>query len=171
MRRVGSRIETISVIVVADTSPLNYLVLIGQVDLLPRLYGRVLIPRGVVVELADAEAPSQVKGWMENMPDWIEIRETTNQDASIGYLGMGEQDGIALAQAIHADLILLDDLLARRAAEARNISVTGTLGVLRRAAKNGWIDFSEALGKLEKTNFRAAPSLIAMLLEEDRKNK
>jgi predicted nucleic acid-binding protein len=30
--------------VVADTSPLNYLVLIGEVDLLAQLYGEVLVP-------------------------------------------------------------------------------------------------------------------------------
>lgn len=46
-------------VVVADTSPLNYLVLIGEIDLLRRLYGRVVVPSEVVAELTDrgAERP------------------------------------------------------------------------------------------------------------------
>jgi len=37
-------------VVIADTSPLNYLVLIGQIELLRRLYGKVLIPTEVLAE-------------------------------------------------------------------------------------------------------------------------
>ncbi|HUY81111.1 MAG TPA: hypothetical protein VMU92_05255 [Acidobacteriaceae bacterium] len=71
------------------------------------------------------------------MPDWLVIHDVVNQDPSMAYLDKGEQDGIALAQMMHADLIVLDDLDARRAAEARNISVTGTLGVLAKAPPSG----------------------------------
>jgi len=46
-------------VVVADTSPLNYLVLIGHIDVLHRLYGRVLVPSEVLAELTDARAPQQ----------------------------------------------------------------------------------------------------------------
>jgi predicted nucleic acid-binding protein len=41
-------------VVVADTSPLNYLVLIGQIEILRRLYGTVLVPPEVLAELADS---------------------------------------------------------------------------------------------------------------------
>jgi predicted nucleic acid-binding protein len=34
-------------IVVSDTSPICYLILVGQIDLLPRLYGQVVIPQAV----------------------------------------------------------------------------------------------------------------------------
>jgi predicted nucleic acid-binding protein len=156
-------------IVVADTSPINYLLLIGHIDILPRLYQRVIIPTAVAVELSDTEAPALVRSWIENKPDWIEIGEKTNQDISIAFLGRGEQDGIALAQSIGADIILLDDLMARKAAQARNLHVTGTLGVLCRAAENGWVDLQNALEKLQSTNFYIAPSLIARLLEQNRK--
>ena len=50
-------------IVVADSSPLNYLVLIESIDVLPRLYSGVLVPRQVVSELTDPAAPPQVRHW------------------------------------------------------------------------------------------------------------
>ncbi|HMD98502.1 MAG TPA: hypothetical protein VKM93_14355 [Terriglobia bacterium] len=59
-------------VVVADTSPLNYLLLIGEVDLLPRLYGRVLVPDIVVSELIDSEAPPAVRTWASHVPSWVD---------------------------------------------------------------------------------------------------
>ena len=63
-------------VVVADTSPLNYLVLIGEVSLLPRLYRQVLIPDVVASELSDPETPPIVAEWASHLPPWIEIRPT-----------------------------------------------------------------------------------------------
>ena len=44
-------------VVVADTSPINYLVLIAQIDILARLYTRILIPPAVLAELKHPLAP------------------------------------------------------------------------------------------------------------------
>jgi predicted nucleic acid-binding protein len=60
-------------VIVADTSPINYLVLIEQIDILPRLYMRVLIPPAVLDELKHAAAPSQVRKWTESHPAWLEV--------------------------------------------------------------------------------------------------
>lgn len=156
-------------IVVSDTSPLNYLVLIGQFDLLPRLYEQVVIPRSVFSELSADKAPTPIKRWIQHLPDWIVISESINQDPSLFYLDRGEQDGIALAQSIHADIILLDESRARDAAKIKGIPVTGTLGVLLTFAENGWIDLPKALEDLRATNFRASSSLIDRLLEQNKK--
>jgi predicted nucleic acid-binding protein len=59
--------------VVADTSPINYLVLIGQIDLLPRLYTRILIPAAVLAELNHRLAPKPVQEWASNAPGWLEV--------------------------------------------------------------------------------------------------
>jgi predicted nucleic acid-binding protein len=48
-------------IVVADTGPVNYLVLSGQVDLAHDLYRTLLIPPAVHRELLDARAPAAVR--------------------------------------------------------------------------------------------------------------
>jgi predicted nucleic acid-binding protein len=61
-------------IVVGDTGPLNYLLLIEQVEVLPSLFASVVIPRAVAVELASDLAPEIVRGWIENPPNWLDIR-------------------------------------------------------------------------------------------------
>ena len=59
-------------LVVADTSPLNYLVWIESVDILRQLYGQVVIPAEVRDELLAADAPMVVRSWANVLPDWIE---------------------------------------------------------------------------------------------------
>lgn len=59
--------------VVSDTSPLNYLILIEQIDLLPQLYRRVLIPGSVLQELNAPETPELVRTWLTGPPDWLEV--------------------------------------------------------------------------------------------------
>ena len=63
-------------VVVADTSPLNYLILIEAIELLPRLYGRIVIPVEVLNELIDGGAPRRVSEWATKLPEWVEVRST-----------------------------------------------------------------------------------------------
>ena len=48
-------------IVVSDTTPLNYLVLVSKQDILPLLFGRVIVPEAVMRELQVAAAPPEVR--------------------------------------------------------------------------------------------------------------
>ena len=64
-------------IVVADTTPINYLILIEEIDVLPKLYGRVIIPRAVSEELMRSRAPLNVQEWMKQPPDWLEVLSPT----------------------------------------------------------------------------------------------
>ena len=58
-------------VVVADTSPVNYLVLIGHIEILPRLYNRVLIPTALLDELQHPLAPSLFgTGPGTRLPGW-----------------------------------------------------------------------------------------------------
>ena len=59
--------------IVADTTPLNYLVLIQAADILPNLYRRVLIPPAVKAELAHANTPAIVRAWISQPPQWLEV--------------------------------------------------------------------------------------------------
>lgn len=56
-------------IVVADASPVLYLVLVGSVDVLQALYDQVVIPQAVADELQHADAPDPVRTWIANLPD------------------------------------------------------------------------------------------------------
>jgi len=61
-------------IVVSDTSPLCYLLLINQIVILQRLYGCVIIPQAVADELRASESPPVVKSWIAQPPNWLQIQ-------------------------------------------------------------------------------------------------
>jgi len=142
------------VIVIADTGPLNYLVLIGAVDVLEPLYTRVIVPRAVVRELQDPGAPAAVLAWIADPPAWLEVQPDPPPDPTLGFLDPGEKAALTLAQLLNADELLIDDQAGRAEAERRHLHVTGTLGVLADAHLAGLVDFDRALALLRSTNFR-----------------
>jgi len=159
-------------IVVADTSPINYLILLGQIDVLHRIYGEVLIPRAVLDELLDPSAPISVQGWVSSPPSWLLISDVPNApDPSLDLLDRGERAAIQLAEHMKADRLIIDDMDGRQAAESRNISVIGTLGILAEAARRDLLDLSQTLTALQATNFHVAPSLIRRLLEHEEERR
>ena len=159
-------------IVIADTGPVNYLVLVQQADLLPRLFRRVLIPPAVFEELQDPETPIAVREWLSQRPAWLEVQALGREpDPELDHLDAGEREAIALAEELQADQILLDETEARREAERRNLPVIGTLGLLRRASQFGWIDLRSTLDRLRQTSFYVRPELIQALLAEDAERK
>jgi predicted nucleic acid-binding protein len=48
-------------LVVADTGPLNYLILTEPIGILPQLFDSIVIPAAVFHELADSDAPAAVQ--------------------------------------------------------------------------------------------------------------
>jgi predicted nucleic acid-binding protein len=156
-------------IVVADTSPLNYLVLIGEADLLYRLYGRVLIPQAVLSELEHPETPLAVVEWVKRRPAWLEVRHVSVSPAEGSEeLDVGEREAIALAEEYRPDvLLLMDEEAGRLEARRRSIPTTGTLGVLDDAAARDLVDLRMSIERLRTTNFRAADSLLEWLIARD----
>ena len=63
-------------IVVSDTTPLRHLIAIGEAELLPKLYGTVIVPGAVWAELQAEATPLIVKTWLESPPDWLEVRSS-----------------------------------------------------------------------------------------------
>jgi predicted nucleic acid-binding protein len=61
-------------LVVADTGPLNYLVLIDAIELLPKLFEKVFAPEAVRAELLNQDAPAVVRAWATHPPSWLEVR-------------------------------------------------------------------------------------------------
>lgn len=152
--------------VVSNTSPLSYLVLIQQVDLLPALFGHALIPQAVQIELMHVRAPAAVREWAKHPPQWLEIRVVSPaSDPRLIRLHPGEQEAIALAQEVSADLVMLDDKAARQAALDRELRVVGLLGVLAAGAERGLLDLPDSLERLMQTNFRVAPDVLKALLD------
>ena len=155
-------------VVVADTGPLNYLVQIEAVDLLPMLFGRILAPAAVRDELIHPRAPAVVRAWITQVPPWLEIRPNPDpNDITVPpSLDEGERAAIALAGVIDADLILMDDRDGVAFARAQGFAVTGTLGVLDLAARRGLIDLVQAFTRLKATTFHYRQGLLDALLAQ-----
>jgi predicted nucleic acid-binding protein len=147
-------------IVVSDTSPLNYLVLIENQDLLPNLFGRILIPTAVDHELRSAAAPDAIKRFMANPPDWLEVHVVSETERAIENLDLGEREAISLGLRVAADVLLLDERRGRQAARDRGLAVSGTLGVLDLADRQGLARLADAIDRLKATNFRASPRVL-----------
>lgn len=152
-------------IVVTDTSPLCYLVLIGCEEILPKLYGSVATTQIVIAELRHADAPTIVRAWAEQPPAWLVIHsDPLATDPQLVSLHAGERTALSLAEQLHADIVILDELAARALAMKRGHKVVGLLGLLADAADVGSINLNDAIFRLRQTNFRASPALLRNLL-------
>jgi predicted nucleic acid-binding protein len=153
-------------IAVSDTSPLCYLILVGEIDQLRKLFTEVRVPRTVIGELLHEDAPAAVREWASNLPAWLRVKEDpTSPVAGLEKLQAGERSAILLAESTKADIILLDEKSARRLAGARGLQVTGTLGLLAEGGSRGLLDLPSAIDRLRKTNFRISPALLKATLD------
>lgn len=157
-------------IVVADTSPVRYLVLIGEVRILPALFEKIIIPTAVRDELTHPGAPQSVRNWMYALPPWLEVLPAPISPLDNGLEGLdeGEKAALALAASLKADLILLDDREGVRAARNKGFRVVGTLRVLRLAAQRGFLDWDDAFDRLKRTNFRYRQEVVDEIVREMR---
>ncbi len=149
-------------IVVADTSPLNYLLLIRAEHVLPALFGTVFIPRSVLEELRAVGSSPEVRVWAATPPSWLVVREPKGFDPSLT-IDPGEAAAIALAQELRADRLLMDDRDGRAVAESLGLSVAGTLGVIADAAIEGLVDFHSTIAQIQTTSFRASTELYEQI--------
>jgi uncharacterized protein len=111
-------------IVVSDTSPLTALLTVGCGEILPKLFGVVIIPPAVETELLRSHAP---------LPDWLRVRTLNNPNQAAIYarsVDRGEAEAIALAQELHADHLLIDERKGRRLAQQQGVHVLGLLGAV-----------------------------------------
>jgi predicted nucleic acid-binding protein len=152
-------------IIVSDTSPLNYLILTDYQDVLPTLFGQIIIPQAVLNELQHAKTPQKIKHWIITKPDWLEVRTVhINPSTKLENLDYGEREAIFLAEELSADAILIDEKDGRREAAKLGFITIGTLSVLDRAADTGLISFAEAIDRLRKTPFREPKQIVEALL-------
>ena len=149
--------------VVADTSPVISLNAIERLDLLKRLFGKIVIPSGVKKELEAGERDFPLE-------DWFEVIDVKEQDAikilSLG-IGVGESEAITLYFEEKSDLIILDDKNARKVADNLGMEIIGTIGILLLAKKKNMIkSLKEEIDKLKlKTDFRISESVVARVLK------
>jgi len=155
------------VIVISDTTPLNYLIQIEHTFVLRELFGRVIVPQAVKEELRSDAAPVAVKTWISTPPDWLEVHLVSRNNPALARLGAGEREAILLAQELKADALIIDERAGRNDASRRSLRVIGTLGVLDSAAERGLINLPRTIERLTQTSFRASPELVQSFLDRD----
>ena len=144
-------------IVIINSGPLMALAKLGLLDLLPRLYGQVILPTGVFVEVV-------VRGRERGYSDAFLIQLAIQQeklkvvkvdegnlpsDIQALPLDAGEKQVLYLAQRDHADLVLFDDEKVREEAKTRRLNVKGTLGVLIQGYRTGLLGWNEVQNIIE----------------------
>jgi|SRR5579864_2337756 len=155
-------------LIVAATTPLNYLVLIQAAEILPNLYQKVLIPPAVRAELAHANAPDTVRTWISEPPLWLEVVSLKQPiDSDLSHLDAGECEAISLASELQAGLLLMDERDGVSLARQRGLKVVGTLAALDLAALRGLIDLQTMFARLRETTFRSPLRLMVSMLEQD----
>ena len=155
--------------VISDTSPVQYLFQAGLLDLLNKLYQRIMVPEAVADEIKVGLASGVSLPELTSIP-WIDIRIPQQQSLLpiAPDLGPGERESLALAVELPGSLVLLDDALARRHARLLKVRFTGTLGVLLKAKSSGHlaaiapvIERFDALGFRLDAGTRAAVLTLA----------
>lgn len=156
---------------VSNTTPLRYLIAIEQEHLLGKLFEKVFVPTAVQEELTDAKTPEMVRRWVASPPDWFGVR-SVHEQSPVTFpftLHRGERQAILLAEELRADMLLMDEQIGRTIALSRNLPVSGTLGVLERADKMGFVsDFPPILQRLKSSGFFITPALEQLLLGRHR---
>jgi len=159
-------------IVISDTTPLRYLVEIEVVEILPELFGQIIIPIAVSEELQHPKTPHKIRAWIQLPPHWLEVRTADlSLFAPAVPLGRGETEAISLAVELNADAVLIDERAGRSEAARVGLLILPTLTVLEAAAARGFLELPYVFDRLSKTSFRVSPKLLRAILERTRRGQ
>lgn len=153
--------------VISDSTPLNILVRIDLIDLLPKLFGKIIIPPAVARELSHPNAPKTCREWIGRPPEWLETVAPCRVDRAVSP-DPGECEAICLAMELKAHMLLVDDKGARQAAKRCGLRITGTVGVIELGALSGYVKLADAIESLTRTDFFISAHLIHKLREGDK---
>jgi len=152
--------------VIVDTTPIIALSSVGQLDLLRALFDRVIVPPAVHDEL-------RAGGWgrpgfsaVEEAPWMVTVQLVDPSRAvMLSDLDRGEAEVIALALERGANLVILDERLARTHAKRLGLNLTGTLGLLVGAKRRALLhEVWPIVQQLREAGFRLGPAEIAEAL-------
>jgi len=144
--------------IISDTSCLILLNKIGELQLLQKLYGKIITTQIVADE------------FVSHLPDWISIQNPSDTKIQVvlnAALDKGEASALALALEQEDCLLIIDELKGRKLAQQLGLTITGTLGVLAQAKQQGYIPMLKPLlDKVKRTDFRLSERLIQETLRQ-----
>ena len=155
--------------IVSDTGPLIAFARVGQLDLLRRLYGQIIVPSAVHAELALGSNRPGAKALAATLEaGWVAVQPATDRNVVsevARHLDRGEAEAIALAEQRSARFLLIDDAKGRRIARQRGVRVVGVAGVLLVAKSQGELGtVTPVLDELSRAGYRLSPRLVAGVL-------
>lgn len=154
-------------IIVSDTTPISELAKVEYLDLLPQLFGKVVIPQSVFNELQIGQHPAAFI--VQNLA-WLEVVTVDNQQLveelqNSFNLHNGESEAITLAEEIGASQLLIDEKAARKVAKARKLPIIGTMGILLLAKRRGLLDsVKDVLNEMQAKGTRISVRLYGQVL-------
>ncbi|NET00533.1 MAG: DUF3368 domain-containing protein [Sphaerospermopsis sp. SIO1G1] len=154
-------------IIVSDTTPISELAKVNSLDLLPKIFGKVIIPQGVFNELQVGTHPAAK---LVQDLSWLEVMTVNNQQVvrelqQLFKLDLGESEAIALAEEIGASQLLIDERAARKVAMDRKLPLIGTVGVLLLAKNRGFLDsVKDVLDEMQAQGMRISDRLYVQVL-------
>lgn len=155
--------------VIVNTTPLIALCHVGQLELLKKIYGEIMIPQAVYRELSEKKE-SICKKQVDNALDWIHVEKIENQMAKSMFktqLHDGEVEVMILAKEKNADTVIIDDANAKKHAKYLKLPVTGTLGVLIKAKLRGYIsELKPVIQEMIDKNIYISEKLMKLCLEQ-----
>lgn len=151
-------------VVVSNSSPLIALSRIGKLEILRKLYHKIVIPKAVEKEIVS----DPLKEFNLGKLPWIEVKSLRHPlcvEILSADLGLGESEALSLGLELKADLILLDEVAARAIAESIGLRFTGTLGMLLKAKEKKFIQsVKELIEQLILCEFRVSDQLYKDIL-------
>ena len=171
MLRVSELIATV------NSSPLIYLGKLGLLSLLQQLFDKVLTVDSVREEVLNPSA-SEYAVLHSAFSDWLIVSEIPKSPllTRLGDMGLHQGEADAILLAYHTkeqksdSVIVIDDLAARDVARTLGLKVTGTIGIILRATKNGLLTRNESRTKIrslvEETSFRMAAALYSRVVSD-----
>lgn len=151
--------------VVSDTTPIIALSLLGHLEILRELYGEIVLPAAVHAEV---RAGLGKPGYREIQEvEWIRVETLANPRQAVLFadLDQGEAEVIALALEHDADLVILDEKLARQFARRLQLTLTGTLGILLRAKQMGLLSaVKPEIERLRQNHIYLSKKVVAEVL-------
>jgi predicted nucleic acid-binding protein len=146
--------------VIADASCFILLDKIDSLSLLQKLFTTVTTSPEIAIEFG------------KPLPEWVLIKSVQDknfQNVLFLEVDLGEATAIALATESQPALLIIDDLKGRKLAKKLHLTITGTLGLIVIAKREGIISQIKPLfAKIQATNFRIAPSLLQSILHQAR---
>lgn len=144
--------------IISDTSCFIILTNINELDILHKVYQKILTTQEIAIEYGEA------------LPEWVEIvsvKDKYRQQLLEMQIDKGESSAIALALETPDSTVILDDYKARKIAKQLGIIYTGTIGVIIKAKLKEIIpSIKPLLEKIKQTDFRLSSEIELLALKE-----